>query len=339
MSVSRYLLILAAVGIFIRVVWIGLPLLEDYNWLRQTQTADGSKSLMERGFWPPYGVASWRGDLEAKLVLELPVYSYLAAGLGMVTGDLDMGGRLVSLGLWVVSYFLAMAIFRRILSEAELRWAALLYVIAPLSIELGIAFQPEMLVQVCGLGFLLTALCYLDRPTGARLVGLFLIGGIGVCVKLPTMSHYYLIFGILLWGREGWRAALRVRYWLFAIGTLLSLKLWGGYVDSVNAAAFPEWTASNILKAFTTQFSALVSVHSWVKVGAYFGAFLVTIVGVPFVVAGFVRVLRSRDWGGMPFLWCLGTLVFYVIWGPRTAMGHAYYNLPALAPLAMLFGM
>ncbi|MEM7145308.1 MAG: glycosyltransferase family 39 protein [Verrucomicrobiota bacterium] len=338
-AISRFVLLLAVAGILIRGAWLWLPVLDDNSWLRQTQTADGAKSLKERGFWPPYSIASWRGDLEAKLVMELPVYSYLAGGLSAVIGNMDLSGRIVSLAMWIISYFLLMAILRRFLTEQQLRWAAVLYVVAPLSIELGIAFQPEMLVQVCGLGFLLAMLRYFEGGRLSIFLLMFLLGVVGVCIKLPTMFHYYFIFGLLLLRNEGWRAAIRLRYWLFAIGTLASLKLWGTYVDAVNLEAFPEWTASSMLRDFTSEIGGLLQVHNWIKGAAYLTVFVLTPIGLLFVLAGLISLVRSRDWFSFPMLWCIATAVFYVIWGPRTALGHAYYNLPALAPAAMLFGI
>lgn len=336
---SQSVLVLAALGLGLRLLLLGFPLVEDNSQVRQIQTASAAQAYLEDGFWPPATLAKWRGDLDARFLQELPIYNYAAAALGAITGHLDAAGRLVSALCWLASFCLLQLIWRRYLTPDEALWANLLVVLAPLSIAYGQAFMPEMTIQLTAFAFVLLIIRYLEKPSLLRLTWAGLVGLLGVLLKLPEISHLYVLLFVLLLIREKWGAFLRPRYWVMLIITAVLVKLWGGYLDEANGKLFAVWSASHNLVDFLSKYDRLLEPKRYVTVSGYVTLFLVTPIGVFFVLWGLIRAIRERGWTYLPLLWFFSLAFFYLVWGPRTAFTHAYYNLPALAPLAALLGI
>jgi len=336
---TRAVVILALIGFALRLILLPMPIVEQHSQIRQTQTGNAAQSYVEQGWWPPTTIAYWRGDLDARLIQELPVYNYAAAALAALTGNLDASGRLVSAVFWLLSFLVLQHILKRYLSERETFWANLLYVVAPLSVAFGQAFMPEMTIEFVSLSFVLLILKYLEEPTLLRLAWMGLVGYVGVMLKLPEVSHLYVLFFVLLLLKEKWRAFLRPRYWVLLILTAVLTKLWAGYLDEANAPYFTIWSASTNMEKFTGQMAVLFRPFRYLQPAGYVVAFILSPVGVGLAALGLVQCLRQYGWRCLPVLWLASLAVFYLLWGPRTAFRHSYYNLPSVAPLSMLVGI
>jgi len=84
-----------ALGLFIRAPALWFPIEEG---LRNAQTACLTANMIAEGKLRLDPVAPWRGDLQARLVQELPIYNLLVLALTSIVGvPLDLAGRLVSL--------------------------------------------------------------------------------------------------------------------------------------------------------------------------------------------------------------------------------------------------
>lgn len=323
------------------------------------------------------------GDLKARLLLELPLYNYLVAGVNWMGFPLDMAGKLVSIALWALCFVLLQGIWRHVLDAEETFWANLLFVLAPLSVYFGQAFLPEMLIQALSFTMLLLLLRYLERPSLMTFVGLSLVGAVGVLLKAPEVSHLYLVVAVML-GTSGMfsvprqktaacrgeadaqvershpsRLTLLVLYLLALAFTALAMVLWGHYIDRVNSTWFPEWTSRNVVGIMVGSWKAHIEPFGYFRLVVYIILLATTIGGLPWVIAGLARVLKNfNTWrrgasaassnpvavANSPALmfvvaW-LGSLIFYyVFWAGGSSRIHAYYNLPALAPVCLLFGI
>jgi hypothetical protein len=84
-------------GIFLRVLVIGQPPVEDNSWIWQMQTADAIQSWIAQGqpSWDA-AVSCWR-DTRARLAMELPVYNLIVYGGSVVAIPFDAAGRGVSI--------------------------------------------------------------------------------------------------------------------------------------------------------------------------------------------------------------------------------------------------
>jgi hypothetical protein len=337
MKFNRSAWLLLIVGVALRCVAINQPLL-DAHLSRQCQTAAATKSLIEQPGFHLSSTIPWLGDIDAHYVQELPVYNYLVIGMNRAIHHLDVSGKLTSILLWAASFLCLQSIWRRFLNPQETLWANLLFVVAPLSVFFGQAFMPEMLVQLLAFAFIVLALRYDECPS---LVRWWICAGVGICalaVKLPETAHLYLILLLLIVRRESWRAFLRPRYWFAVAVTIVALKTWSSYVDSVNMAYLPEWVSTENLRRFIGTIESRLHYKPWTMVILYILAFVAPGPAAIAIIYGlwhFLRKQRARVLG----LWLVSLAGFYILWFGNTAVAQSYYNLPALGPMCALFGI
>jgi len=326
------------VGVFLRLFLIGQPPVEDNSWIRQTQTADAIQSWMVQGHPSWDAAVSWRGDTGARLAMELPVYNLIVYGGTILGLCLSVAGRVVSMLLWATSFLIVQQIWKHWLNPKESFWANLLFVFSPLSIAFGQAIMPEMLVLL--LTVLLVWLCqsYLNRPSLFLWWGIVILGVVGCLIKLPAVSHLYLMIAGVLWIRSGWKGVLGLRVIFGALFTVICLWAWSRTTESVNTAYFSDWSSSANLRGFLGQWQDRLRPVYWVRLGFY----LLLFAGTPAVwglilLRGKTVVKDLRQYSVL-VLWIVGLIFFVLLWGPKTCMGHAYYCLPFLVPLCGGFG-
>ena len=332
----RWFWLLLVCGLALRCVALTQPLV-DAHLLRQCQTAAATRDMWKSPGFTLSSRVPWVGDFTEAYVQELPIYNYLTMGVNVVVGHLTLSGKLVSVSLWAISFFLLQGIWRRLLDPPSAEWANLLFVIAPLGVFFGQAVMPEMLVQVLAFGFVLLLARYLEAPTLLRWLGCAVAGGVGLLVKAPEIAHLYLILLALLWQRGGWREWFRPRYLLAGALSAAGVFLWSRYLNSVNGASYAFGTAATSLAGFIGPLALRFQLRPWLMIAMYLGAFVVPGPAALAVLAG-VRALRERP----VFLlgaWLGSLAFFYLFWFGNAATAQSYYNLPALAPLAALFGL
>jgi 4-amino-4-deoxy-L-arabinose transferase-like glycosyltransferase len=326
------------VGIALRCVAISQPLI-DAHLIRQCQTAATTESLINQ---PGFNLSSrvpWSGDIDDRYVQELPLYNYLVIGVYRVIGNLDESGKVTSILLWAVSFLCLQFIWRRLLDREQTNWANLLFVVAPLGVFFGQAFMPEMLVQLLAFSFVLLAIRYNETPNLTRWILCVAVGLTGALVKLPEIGHLYVILIALVFSREGRKAIVRPRYLIAAALTIVALKVWGRYADTVNVGPLSFGSSQEqLLHTYIGTWESRFHFLPWAMVGLYLTAFIAS--GPAALIIGyglwiFLRTQREKILG----LWLLSLLVFYLLWFGFTAAHHSYYNLPALAPLCALFGI
>lgn len=325
-------------GILIRLPALWHPIEEGQ---RNAQTACLTSNMMEDGRLRLDPIAPWRGDLEARLVQELPLYNLAVLALQAATGfSLDLAGRLISLLFWVLSLFLLQVLWRKTLSPPAHFWANLLFVVAPMSWYLSTAFMPEMLVQVLTFAFLLLVLRYADHPTWQTLGCLTLVGALGLLVKLPAFTHLGLFLGLVLADRQGWRGLLRPELWAAGLLIGVALLAWGRFVDEVNAPLFPDWRGWENLRGFVRPETSRLSFNFWAPLVAYNLAFILPVAGAPFAVLGLKEFWHNRADFYHSRVWLyllLSLLGSWLVWA-KGAAAQNYYNLPNLVFFSAAFG-
>lgn len=322
-------------GILLRLLAINQPLL-DAHFVRQAQTADWTQHASLEPGWPLSAEVSWRGDARARLTLEFPIYSYVVMALWRVMGHLDMAGKLVSITLWGLSFFVLQKIWQRLLTPGQTFWANILFALAPLSVFFGQAFMPEMAVQLLAFIFLHQLLLFQESGKRIHYFWFALAGLAGLLVKSLEVSHLYLVAAAVFLRKDGLRILGRPEHWIAGGITALCYWLWTNYVNEVNQTFFPAWTASALSKSFLGHWQQRLDWHFYFKVAAYLTAFLAGPIGALVALAGFFRRTPANHFG---FWWLYSLVFFYLAWGPSTAGLHSYYNLPALGPVCFLFGL
>ena len=334
-SPRRVFWTLLIAGLLLRCVALTQPLV-DAHLLRQCQTAAATRSLLAEP-----GVSSlvpWVGDFAEHYVLELPAYNYLVLALHAAVGNLPVAGKLVSLALWALSFWLLQGIWRRALAPSAAAWANVLFVFSPLSVFYAQAFMPEMLVQALAFGFVLLLIRYDEISTRARWALAAAVGLLALLIKAPETAHLYLIFVCLTVARSGWRSLLRPRYLIAGIVSAACVMAWGSYLGSINRGSLAFGGAGDTLRDFIGPLRLRFEVHTWWMIALYLGGFVVPGFAALPVLRGAAVVARH---GGSKILaaWLLSLAAFYLLWLGNGPASQGYYNLPALAPLAALFGL
>lgn len=332
---------LLLLGVAIRLIAVGDPIIDGHH-LRQTQTADAIASTIREGGFPLDSRASWRGDQNARIVQEFPVYTHAVALVARTGVPLTVAGKLVTVFLWVLAFFALQAIWRRLLTEQETLWANLLFVLAPLSVFFGQAVMPESLVLLLTYGFIALWLKHYDTKATLPLLAAAAVALLGLLVKPP--AYFYLgVFAFLTLATSGqWKRFLNFRYYLIGAVLVIAVKLWMDYSNEVSMVYFSRWSASENIERFMGPLSERVNPGFWFKIFAY--NFFMVATPIPFVLClGAALSPRPPDARAdrtkLLICWWISLLVFVLVFGPHTAGNHSYYNLPMLAPFAALFGV
>ena len=336
MNWKSYILLL--LGISLRLILVGQPPVEDNSWIRQTQTADAIAGWVEESPLALSARASWRGDLNARILQELPLYNLMVWALAKLQVPLDVAGRLVSMLLWVAGFLLLQRLWIRWLDEAGTFWANFLFVFSPLSVAFGQAIMPEMLVQILVIGMVLLAVRYRERPRAGIWWAMVGLGLVGWLLKLPEVSHIYLLFAVALGWPQGWKGLFAPRVLLGGLLTLAGLSLWGALTNQMNGEWFSEWNSSSNLKSFLGDLDGRLSLRNWTKFVFYQFLLLASPVVWLAIARGWEDIKASLGKNRWMLAWWVGLGGFVLLWGGPTCMNHAYYNLPFLIPVCWAFG-
>ena len=329
--------LLLIVGIAVRCVALNQPLI-DAHLLRQCQTSMATRHMIEEPGWHLSSRLPWRGDTQDRLVQEFPLFNYLVIGVSKLGMGLDPSGKVTSILLWALAFWILQGIWRRVLRESEIPWANLLFTFAPLSIFFGQAFMPEMLVECCAFGFIATLLRYVETNQPRDFLIFGAVSVLASLVKVPETSHLYAIAGLLIFHRQGFGALAKPLHWLVLIVTAAVVKSWSHFMDAVNLAGARELTASEALHGMVGTISERFTAHPYVKIAGYLTLFVITPGGLFFVAWGILAALRG-ELHRLVLYWPASLILFYLSWGIRNAGEHSYYNLPALGPASLLFAI
>lgn len=336
---NRLAALLLLLGAVLRAPALFTPIEEGY---RNAQTATLTAGMIEDGSLRLDPIAPWRGDLDARLVQELPVFNLAALAISSIPGiPLDTAGRLASLIFWVLSFIALQALWRRSLAPAARFWANLLFVLAPMSWYLSTAFMPETLIQLLSIVFIVLTLDYVRQGKASVLIGLIAVAALGLLIKLPAFAHLGIFAALVLVDRRGFSGLFRPGLFVGAAFILCLLVLWGRFADSVNAAHFPYWTGWENLIGFVRPTASRLSLGYYLPLLGYNLAFVLPVVAAPLAAIGllvttrrFRSNLKARIW-----LYLLASLaVYWLVWG-KGAPAQNYYNLPNLVLFSALFGL
>jgi hypothetical protein len=330
--------ILLALGILMRAPALWHPVEEGQ---RNAQTACLTANMVENGRLRLDPVAPWRGDLDARLVQELPIYNFFVLTLSQLPGvKVDFAGRFVSLAFWVLGFWLLQSVWRLTLLEIARPWANLLFIFSPMNWYLSTAFMPESLVQLLSIGLILLALHHAAKPSSVTALALVAIALLGLGIKFPSFSHLGLFLALVLVDRMGWRSLMHP---VFLAGGCLILAVllgWSRLMESANSTYFPYWTGRGNLVGFIMPEHSRLSGHFWIHLLAYNFSLIVPLLAAPWMAAGGVQAWQGRsDFGSRVWLYLfLSLLAGWLLWGKGPA-AQSYYNLPNLVCFSALFGL
>jgi len=329
---------LFALGILLRIPALGQPVEEGQ---RNAQTACLTAQMVEEGRFRLDPIAPWRGDCNARLVQEFPLYNVMVLALTCLPGlSLDLAGRIVSLAFWAVGFWLLQAIWRRTLPEVARPWANLLFLFSPMNWYLSTAFMPESLVQFLTIALALLGLQHASRPGIATAIALVIVAFWGLGIKFPSFAHLGLFLTLVLVDRLGWRSLFHPILLLGGCLILGSLFAWSRWMEATNSTYFPYWTGRENLMGFIMPERSRLSGSFWIPLLAYNFSLIVPLLAAPWMVAGLAKTWKARsDFSSRVWLYLLLSLLAgWLIWGKGPA-AQSYYNLPNLVCFSAFFGL
>ena len=330
---------LLLLGVLIRLPGLCHPIEEGH---RNAQTATLTAGMIEDGRLCLDPIAPWRGDLTARLVLELPIYNLCVLALAKIPGlSLDVAGRSVSLIFWALGFWLLQRLWSQALPKDAHFWANLLFVLAPMSWYLSTAFMPETLVQLLSITFILLVIRHSCQPSSANAAALVVVAGLGLLIKLPSFAHLGIFLILVLVDRGGRRALLNPILITGGLIIVASLLAWSHFIESVNSAYFAYWTGRENLIGFIQPGTSRLSSTFWIKFFGYNLAYIVPPMAAPFLILGFISTWKARRDSFFCRVWLYlfsSLLISWLVWG-KGASAQNYYNLPNLICFCGFFGV
>jgi hypothetical protein len=187
-------------------------------------------------------------------------------------------------------------------------------------------------------GFLLASVRYTENPTLQRWVICAATGLVGLLVKAPEIAHWYLVLLALLFDKERWKCFWRPRYLMAAIITVLLVRQWSIFAAQVNQAGFAELASMVVLSGFIGPWWARFGPHHYRMIAQYLAVLAFSLTGMVLAALGLLEVLRRRTSRFAQF-WLGALAAYFLIWAGPVSSGQSYYNLPAMGPGCMLFGI
>lgn len=329
-----WLWVVLSLGLLIRLVQIGEPLIDKQAW-RQTDTAAVARNYYEEGydlFWPR---VDWRGATSGYVEMNFPLYPYIVSGFYGIAGSADEWlGRLFSALCSVATAALLYQLSKRLFAD-ELAGilAAFFFLFTPLNIYFGRAFMPEPLMLLLSVASLL----YFDRWLESDRLrdGVVAIISAALCfmVKIPTLYLGFALVALAL-ERWGWRFILRPALWIYLVLVLVPAAVWYWHAAELfaetgltfgiwNRYGYDKWSQDVLATPAFYREMAWRFIHS-----------VYTPIGAFFVLLGGLLVQRDRrSW----VLWgWWGGLFLYLWLVPEGNRKLHYYQLPFVPIGALL---
>jgi hypothetical protein len=337
---------LAALALFaLRLPHLGGPLDDPHSW-RQCDTAFYSLDFARRGFDLLHPSVCWLGG-HRTLIFEFPLPEAISGLLYRVFGRSETWDRLVGLAFFSIAT-LYLHLFVKRIATARAAW---LTTLAWLALPLG-----QFYSRAAHVDFAATAGAHALLYHGARAArerrwdhaaGAAVGGALAALIKAPYLLPLLGPLGLLALSAEG-LAGLALLGGALLV-TVVAFKLWRSHVDAVNAAA-PDWfflpgyyKEVNPLWWYFGEWSQRLDRHSWAHVVRRLLGEVATPPGVLMAFASpLARVPAVRGFRlgmrGVTFAWCAGTFVYLLVFFPLNVI-HNYYQIPFLAPAALLIAL
>src|SRR3989344_8479080 len=308
---TLYIVSIIIAGLFFRLININQPILE-YFPERQTQTAEITRNIYINGwsdFWVPK--IRYETGYPTPLVLELPIYNSITAGLYVIFGSNLILGRLVSILAYLISSIYFSLIILKLSNTKILFPSLLVFVLSPLHILVSRSFQPDELAFM----FLVISVYYssyfLLMASGFIKLPFYIFGLITLFKNntggMFTLFKYFIFF-------------IPISIWSIRASIIMKDQGYGGNYSILN------W----FNPLFFLDYSFYISVFNILHIN------VLTTLGLLFFIIGLFCSWSEKSMD----LWkkWLFASILYVAFFNRHVSTHEYYSLPLLPPLAAFTG-
>lgn len=334
-----YALVLLLVGY--RFFHFGEAIDGPHTW-RQCDTAHYILDQYKNGFDLLHPSVCWMGG-HGTMILEFPLPEFLVAGFYRLFGESHIWARVVFFAFFLGSALYFFRILKLISSVLVAQMGTLFYLAAPLSLFYSRAVHIDFTAIFFAHGMLYYYLAGIQDKSNKKMLWATAFATLAFLIKAPYA--FYLALPILGWTIQKKQVRFLIQWLpsvLLPIGVLL---LWVGHTKAVNSQA-PDWDFIPGYHKFTDMshwyfgaWSQRIDSANWSLIGSrifneilgYSGALLATI-GLVF---GFRKNAKPYFIG---LLWLLGTIVYILIFFNLNRV-HNYYQLPMLAPAALMVGL
>lgn len=298
-------------GLVLRLYKIDQPILE-YFPQRQTQTAEITRNIYANG-WPDFWIPKIRYEKGylTPLVLELPIYNSITAGLYVIFGPNLILGRLVSIFAFLISsIFFALIILKH--SDKNLLFSALLvFAFSPLHVLVSRSYQPDELALM-----LLLISVYYSSYFFLMLSGF---------IKLP-----FYLFGLIFTLKKHAKIRLGIlKYLIFFVPI---------FVWSIRASMIMKDEGYSGAYAILNWFDPLffLDYRFYTSVFNILHINVLTTLGLLFFIIGLFYSWRKKSMA-LWKMWLFASILYAAFFN-RHVSTHEYYSLPFVPPLAAFTG-
>lgn len=329
-TISWILIIIISLGALIRIVKLDQPLLEGSS-TRQIHTAMIARNFYHHGFKLFYPQIEGSGDDPGYLMQEFYIIPFVAAIFYWFMGGVhEWVLRLFS----VISYILAASMLYKLSQYYCSRKVAIIsllcFTISPLSIYLGRAVHPEMLMAF----FIMATIYAFSRWIfqGKNIYGLWAILSFvfAVLLKIPNL---YLLFPLLfiLFVRYRWNSFKQPKLWIFLMLSLIPIALFNFHQYSVRMA-FPNASVANFkLEVIINSFKVFLRNKYFYKtVYENLISYTLTPIGFALFILGLMlKPENKRNW--LFQIWILSIAIFFLLMPAQSRQGYYQMHLLPVA--------
>jgi hypothetical protein len=307
-----------------------------HDW-RQSDTAYYIRDFYQNGIDLLHPAVCWMGRSDT-LALEFPLPEALVAAAYRVFGESIPLARLIFLCFFLGALYYFYQITALLFGRVRAQWATLIYLALPLSIFYSRAIQIDFAAVFAAHAMLYYYLLGLQERHWKHL---FISGLYAVFVFLIKAPYAFCLFpAMLYWVMREKSISLTIRTGLYYVPATIAFALWQLHVNQINGAA-PNLD-------YILHYRKMTQSASW-----YFGNLMQRLTPYTWWVLLQRGVLEVTGLGGIVFLfwgiykrhempnlrllmfWVLG-LIAYILVFYNLNFVHNYYQIPLLAPVAIL---
>lgn len=306
---------------------------------RETDTAAIARNFYREDMNLLLPRIDWRGDGPGYVESEFPLLPWTAACLYHVCGYYEEILRLLSYALSLASCVVFLRLARRLLPDAAIIPACLVFALSPMAIRMASAVQPEPLMFFAYLLAIDAFIRWIDHGLRRDYVIALLATTLALLAKVPA-AHVGILFACLCLQRFGVGVFKRPEIWLFGLVSLgvpaawywHAHSLWLEYGNSLGISneAYERISTGNFLMTLWETLpgvAAIEAVYIWMGIGTFFG------------MGGLVAAWRDSRSRPLAYWFCALAAYFFVTGRTTGEPWAAYYHIVTTALAAMLIGL
>ena len=333
-----------------RLAHLGGPLDDPHSW-RQCDTVVYSLNFHRHGIDLLHPAVCWLGA-QRTLIFEFPLVEALSALLYRVTGPTPVADRLVALGFFLVATAYFHRIARRLAGHRPAWLATLVWLALPLAQFYSRAAHVDFAATAFAHALLYHGIRAFERRSARHALLAAVAGALAAMIKAPYVLP--VLAPLALAGLAVPTLATLTLAGVALGGTALAFALWRHHVDVINAAA-PDWgflpgyyKEVNPLWWYFGDLHQRLEPATWIQLARRFVFDVATPLGAFGALAGLGwhdrRTSSSRaepmrlEARAFALVWLAGAVLYLVVFFPLNVI-HNYYQIPFLAPVALLAGL